>query len=462
MKRKTVFSGARLVALLVALLVGATACPNPTNESGDRRRAERGIVVLQFHDLRALAIVPDISLEIESYDVSFTRTGVQPVTLSGVSGSATETEPVGLAPGIWDVTVSAFNNGETLIGIGISEVIVVARQRITERVQIRSLSGEGTLLLAADLSELELLSPSISGMLTSGATGEETAVSMSIEGTFATFEEHLEAGSYLLSLDLAENGVAIAAYVDSVLIVYNQTTRGVPVFREVGGIIRVTLEDEITRPIAITLEGLQETLSPEESMTVSVQTAEAVDSYQWYLDGYAIPGEDQQEITLGPGLHEGEYLLTVVVKRGEIYSAEAAEFTVPVMEEDPAGFSFAESVTIAFTIENWWYADYSSVLEVAFLREGEVIFSHDVGVENPVEEEGWVFSYGYVFAYADEAGSFTLLDVPPIAGVTEVRIVIDDSSSGTFRYQFFLESIEGQTFAVTVSQGNEIFVLTPG
>ena len=52
--------------LVSALLLVSTGCPNPTNGSGERRRAERGIVVLQFHDLRALTIVPDISLEIES------------------------------------------------------------------------------------------------------------------------------------------------------------------------------------------------------------------------------------------------------------------------------------------------------------------------------------------------------------------------------------------------------------
>ena len=127
----------------------------------------------------------------------------------------------------------------------------------------------------------------------------------------------------------------------------------------------------------------------------------------------------------------------------------------------PVGFSFAESVVIEFTIGNWWYADYSSVLEVAFVRGDQVLFSHDVGIENAVEDEGWVFSYGYVFAYAAEAGSFTLLDVPPLTDVTEIRIIIDDHSSGTFNYQFFLESVEGQTFAVSASQGNEIFVLTP-
>ena len=133
----------------------------------------------------------------------------------------------------------------------------------------------------------------------------------------------------------------------------------------------------------------------------------------------------------------------------------------PDTSTDSTGFSFEESVIIEFTIGNWSYGDYSSVLEVKFVRGDQVLFSHDVGIENAVEDEGWVFSYGYVFAYAAEEGSFTLLDVPPLTDVTEIRIIIDDWTNGTFNYQFFSESLEGRNFAVSASQGNEIFVLTP-
>ncbi len=341
----------RAAVLFAALLVVAAGCWNPTGEAPkagtEAGSAEHGLVVLQFHDLRSLTITPEISLEIESYEVSFTRSGFQPVTVFGVPGDATQSDPVSLLPGPWQVTVSAFNDDSPakVIGFGEREVSVSPRQTTTTAISIRSLTGEGVLSLTADISALELLSPSISGTLSSGATGEEIAVSMSIDGSSGSFEENLEAGTYLLSLQLFENETPIAGFVNAVLIVYGETTRATLVFREVGGIIRVSLEDEITRPIAITLEGLQETLSPEDSMTVIAHTATAVDSYQWYLNGYAIPGEDQQEITLGPGLAEGEYVLTVVVQRGEIQSAEAGEFTVITMVPEPAGGRIAFSST---------------------------------------------------------------------------------------------------------------------
>ena len=43
-----------------------------------------------------------------------------------------------------------------------------------------------------------------------------------------------------------------------------------------------------------------------------------------------------EEITLGPGLHEGERMLTVVVQRGEIQSAEAGVFSM--VESEPQEF----------------------------------------------------------------------------------------------------------------------------
>ncbi len=330
MKPKTV----RAAALLAALLVVAAGCWNPTGEAPkagtEAESGEYGLVVLQFNDLRALTITPEISLEIYSYELSFTRTGFQPVTVGGVPGDTTQTDPVSLLPGPWQVTVSAFNDDSPakVIGVGAAPASVISGHTSTVSLPIRSLTGEGTLSLTAHWGELELLSPSISGTLSSGATGEESEVSMSIDGSSASFEENLEAGTYLLSLELYESETPIAGFVNAVLIVYEETSTAELEFRPVSGTVVAELADEITRPIAITLEGLQETLSPEESMTVRAETAVAVDSYQWYLDGYAIPGETGQEITIGPGLHEGEYLLTVVVKRGEIYSAEAGEFSV--------------------------------------------------------------------------------------------------------------------------------------
>lgn len=131
--------------------------------------------------------------------------------------------------------------------------------------------------------------------------------------------------------------------------------------------------------------------------------------------------------------------------------------------EDPVGYSFGGNVDVEFTIGEWWYGDYCSLVEVAFVHQSQVLYSHDAGMDNAITNGGWVDGSfgGYVFAYSHEADSFTLVDVPALADVTEVHVVINDCSNGTFHYHFRLESVEGRPFVVSARQGNEVFVLTP-
>ena len=315
-----------IAAVVLVALLAAAGCSNPLTGEREPEFSDEGRVVLRFSDLRAMNIVPEISLDIENYVVSFTRQGHQPVTLPDIGGDVTETEPVRLLPGPWQVSVSAFNDEGTLIGFAEAAVSVSARRTSTVSMAIQSLVGDGTLSLTADLNELDLLDPEISGTLISGASGAVTDIGMPITGSSASFEGDLAAGTYLLTLELVEAGTSIASYVNTALIVFEQTTSAALVFRPAAGSVVVELVNEITRPITITLEGLQPELGPAQSMTVAAVTATAVDTYQWYLDGVKLPGEVNQAITLGAELFEGEYLLTVVVRKGAVYSAQAGEF----------------------------------------------------------------------------------------------------------------------------------------
>ena len=324
MNRKQLYG---IAAVMLVALLSVAGCSNPLTGERKPGHSNEGLVVLRFSDLRMMHIIPEISLDIDRYEVSFTRQGFQPVTLSDMDSDVTETEPVRLLPGPWQVALSAFNGEGTLIGFAAAAVSVAARQTSTVAMAIQSLVGDGTLSLTADLDELELLDPAISGTLTSGA-GATTPISMEVDGSSASFEEELAAGTYLLTLELTEDGTSTASYVNTVLIVYDQPTTAALAFRPAGGSVVVELLDEITHPSAITLDGLQPELSPEDSMTVSAVTATEVDTHQWYLDGKALPGEVNNSITLGPGLAQGAYLLTVVVRKGELYNAKAAAFRI--------------------------------------------------------------------------------------------------------------------------------------
>jgi hypothetical protein len=79
-----------------------------------------GAVMLRFSDGRAQAIAPSAeNLAIAIYEISFTRSGQSPVTLS-VPSSATQTPPIYLKPGNWDVAVSAMNSKSPPDTIGVA------------------------------------------------------------------------------------------------------------------------------------------------------------------------------------------------------------------------------------------------------------------------------------------------------------------------------------------------------
>ena len=188
MKQKMWYATAAAAVVVVGVLLLA-GCLNPLDGPNSGEAEEHGVVVLRFNDLRARTIVPEISLEVDHYEVSFTRTGFQPVILSNVSGEATQTEAVRLVPGTWDITVEAYNDAQMLIGVAVGDVNVAARQTVTVMLSIQSLEGEGTLVLSAELSELELLLPTITGTIISGATGEVRPISMEIDGSSASLQE---------------------------------------------------------------------------------------------------------------------------------------------------------------------------------------------------------------------------------------------------------------------------------
>jgi hypothetical protein len=234
-----------------------------------------------------------------------------------------QTEPVSLRPGLWTVIATAFNQAANIIGVASAEVLVKARQTSTSSLVIKSLSGDGTLSLSADLSGVELISPTIGGSLTFGASGEVTPISLTISGSSASYTGTMAAGTYLLALELVDEDSSVARYVDTVLIVKDLTTAGSLIFKAVQGSVIVQLADEITRPIEISLSGLKATVGTEESMVVTASPAVVVDSYQWYLDGEELSGQTSSQLApsgIGDITHTGGG------RKGLLYSSQGAQF----------------------------------------------------------------------------------------------------------------------------------------
>ncbi len=319
---------------IVAVILGAilVGCPSPFRGGGgddSGGNPDQGAIVLRFSDVRTLTIDPDRSLDIDSYTVSFTQDGVPPVTVSGIPGSATQTEPVYLDPGTWTVTVTAQNDTGDIIGVGSApDVVISAGQTSSVNLSIVSLTGDGTLNLTADISQLSMTGPTVTGSLLPGSGGPAIPISLDIAGSSGSFSGPIPAGSYFLQLELRDGAELLASYVDSVLIATGLPSSGSLVFRPKVGSVDVELIDDIARPISISFDGALPTIGTDESMTVTATPSQTVDSYQWYFDGQAISMATSDTVTVGPGLDPGEYTLTVIVRKGAIYSSEAADFTV--------------------------------------------------------------------------------------------------------------------------------------
>ncbi len=204
-----------------------------------------GSVVLSFSDAREKSMVPAVSLDIATYDITFSHAGQSTVSLSGVSGTATQTQPVSLKPGSWTEIPDP----------------PVHRDRGTRR--------------------------------------------------------------HRRGRQRPERGFA-----DTLLIASGACTVDCLCCSPRNGSVVVELSNHVTRAIPIDLSGLQHTLKAGASMTVTANTAVSVDSYQWYLDGQPVDGGKARKVTIGGALSAGDYALTVVVRKGSVYSSKSASFTV--------------------------------------------------------------------------------------------------------------------------------------
>jgi hypothetical protein len=311
------------LGLFLAAMVG---CVPPGSSSSSPQNS--GAVVVTFSDMRARTITPAVCLDIACYDLCFTCEGQPAVNLPGLAGGTTQTQPVYLSPGAWTIAAGATNAAGDMIGAGTAAVTVDAGKTSAVSLAIISLSGSGTLTLTASTSELSLSSPYVTGTITPGNGGKPIALSFAIGPGTATFRGALAAGSYLLQLELWDGTVWLARYVDTVLVVANFPSSAAFAFKPKNGSVAAALGDQVTRAIPISLAGAQSTLSKGGIMTVTALPAVTVDTYQWYLDGQAISGATASQVTVGTGLSEADYTLTVVVKKGPVYSSESAAFTV--------------------------------------------------------------------------------------------------------------------------------------
>jgi hypothetical protein len=305
-----------VLSLLYGCMMNASAPPE-----------QDGTLLLSFAKggLFALeTIEPELDMDIATYDVQGSGPGGAAFRQQGVTGTTVVQES--LVPGRWTIVVYGLNAGGVIIGSGSVTVEVVSGQVASAEVTVVPLAGEGTLDVGVTWPQGVLADPSVSGILTP-AGGLSEDVSFILAGDFlsANYLTSLPNGYYTLSTRLMDGSSMVWGTVEAVRIVAGELSSKVyALVRDVNrGGLQLEITPDMQNPIEIgfnVAESVQ--LPPGGEVTVVATTSEAVDGYQWYLQGVPLAGETTDTVTIGSGLEAGTYWLDLVVVKGGVLSSE--------------------------------------------------------------------------------------------------------------------------------------------
>ncbi len=276
-------------------------------------------------------ILPDTDMNIASYAV----TGAGPAGASfSVETSQTSVVVGSLAFGDWTVTVEAKNGDGVVIANGTGTTTVHTGQSSSVAVSVRPLDGVGVLDLAVTWNAADTELPAIDAQLVP-VTGEARTLDFTItNGNTGTFHaEDVATGYHTLIVKLLDNGQLAMGAVEVVRIVDGGTSAGSFDFPEInkpGGSVIVTLTPEMADPLTVSIDGAVSMLALGQSMTVTANTAEAVDNvvYVWYLNGESVGTGNT--FTFGSSLGIGVYRLDVTAVTADGTRAGSAGLTFNV------------------------------------------------------------------------------------------------------------------------------------
>jgi len=306
-----------LLAPFALLLVFAGCSISP--DSG-------GTLVLSLLDkVNARTIQPTLDMAPASWDV--VGTGPEGAAFSQLGLTSATVVQKSLIPGSWLIEVTARNTGGAAIGYGSTTITVAAGEVTLASVTVRPLVGDGTL-------DVQVTWPA--GVLTTPVLGADLAPSGSAfaplplnVGTNSASHLGTHAnGYYALRLMLRDQGTLVWGTVEAVRIIAGETSAALfALTNDVNrGGLGLQIVTDLQNPITVTLAG-SASLARGSTMTVSATTSEAVDSYQWYLQGEPV-GTNSSSIAIGSGLGLGHYWLSLVVMKGTIMSSQSLEFDV--------------------------------------------------------------------------------------------------------------------------------------
>lgn len=325
------------VLFLLLSIFTILSCPVPDRSEPRDKVTGTGLKIsFNASSVPNRTIVPGIVMTVATYDITGNGPGGATFSRTGVAaGSAVQV--TGLAVGTWTIHVDAKNASGVIIANGDQTANVSSGVVSNVTVTVTPLVGNGT--LQTNVTCVNFTSPTVSGTVTN-STGSVTTLTFTGTGNTKNSTQTLAKGYYTLALTVSD-GIQTGYFIDSVRIVYNETTTANLTVTGGGGTgqgLNISVVEDMQNPIQITFAGNLNQLDEGHTMTVTATTSPSpVDSYQWYLDGVAISGATNASVTVGAGLAvKNGYRLTLIVKLGTIISSESVTFDVqPATPVDP-------------------------------------------------------------------------------------------------------------------------------
>ena len=275
---------------------------------------DTGVVELQFvQRINALTMLPNVSMTVESYEVS--GTGPTGSTFADSTPQSSITV-ASLREGSWTITVDAKNAAGTVIGTGSTTTTVLAGGSTPVSVAVRPIRGAGQFELSVTWPAGVLLNPSVAGQLVPRNVSPtiDLVFDTPADGSASSSVASISSGYYTLLVQLLDGAEVVAGAVEVVRIAANKITSGGIYFsdpRETTGSATIIIDSDMEDPLTVLISGDSDAIEEGNSMTVDATTSEPISdlAYAWYLDG--IPAGTGDTYTTPSNLLIGEHRIDV-------------------------------------------------------------------------------------------------------------------------------------------------------
>ncbi len=296
-----------------------------------------GIRIKMASQPLARDILPNIPLDVESYDITGTGPSGSSLTVTDFTGTTYLNTT--LVPGVWTFTAEGKNeNGTIIVTSPETEVTLEAGQTASVSLLCVPMAGTGTFTLTLEWPAGLVADPEIEAFLRPDE-GNDIPLAMEPDGESATVTNStLANGYYVLTIKLKDNGNGDFlnwSWNEPVLIYSGRTSpktytlveSDVDLPDDRG--VSLSLSSDTKKPLIVTLNHFKTSTTVGERMLVVANADKEPDSWQWYLDGDPLDGQTGQRLDFATDLAQNSvHSVVVIARKGDIAGSAGGRFSV--------------------------------------------------------------------------------------------------------------------------------------